>query len=253
MSDVIVQRQGLVQVVTLNRPEARNALNGSVARHVMAAMDELDSSDELAVGVLTGAGGSFSSGMDLKAFLVGDTAGIPGRGLCGIVETPPRKPLIAAVEGWAVGGGFELLLACDLVVAASTARFALPEVRRGLVAGAGGAVLLSRRIPQAIALEFLLTGSPVTAERAHAIGLVNHVVDEGAALDGALKLAASIAGNGPLAVAVTKQLAHESTDWSFSQCWANQDPAMRMILDSEDAKEGARAFAEKRPPVWRGR
>ncbi|MCU1600834.1 MAG: putative carnitinyl-CoA dehydratase, partial [Frankiales bacterium] len=153
MSDeVLVERRGGVQVITINRPEAKNALNAGVAQGVADAVDELDRDDDLRVGVLTGAGGSFSAGMDLKAFLRGETPALPGRGLCGITETPPRKPLIGAVEGWALAGGFELLLACDLVVAGRTAKLGVPEVKRSLVAAGGAAMMLPRRVPYAIAL-----------------------------------------------------------------------------------------------------
>ena len=254
MSDeVLVQRRGHVQVITLNRPEQRNALNRDVALAVAAAVDELDESDDLRVGVLTGAGTTFSSGMDLKAFLRGEDPSIEGRGLCGICETPPVKPLIAAVEGWAVAGGFELLLACDLVVAGRTAKFGVPEVKRGLVAAGGAAILLPRRMPYALALELLLTGDPLDAERAAAVGLVNQVVDDGQALTAAIALAERIAANGPLAVAVTKQLARSSADWTFEQGWREQSPLVLPIFASEDAREGATAFAEKRAPVCKGR
>ena len=162
MSDeVLVERHGAVQVIVINRPEARNALNGAVAVGIRDAVDELDATADLRAGVLTGAGGTFSSGMDLKAFLAGEVPSFPGRGLCGITQTPPRKPLVGAAEGWALAGGFELLLACDLVVAGASARFGVPEVKRGLLAGAGGAMLLAQRIPRALALEMLLTGDPV--------------------------------------------------------------------------------------------
>ncbi|HEY3004142.1 MAG TPA: crotonase/enoyl-CoA hydratase family protein [Kribbellaceae bacterium] len=254
MSDeVLVERRGSVQLVTINRPAARNALNGGVARAVAAAVDELDSADELRVGVLTGAGGTFSAGMDLKAFLAGESPAIEGRGLCGITMTPPRKPLIGAVEGWALAGGFELLLACDLVVAARTARFGVPEVTRSLVAGGGAALLLTRRIPQALALELLLTGDPVDAPRAAELGLVNRVVDEGQAVGAALELAERIAQNGPLAVMATKQIARSSADWTIAEGWDRQNEIMQPVFASEDAREGATAFAEKRQPVWRGR
>lgn len=254
MSDeVLVERRGHVQVITINRPQQKNALNLDVAVAIAAAADELDEDDDLRVGILTGAGGTFSSGMDLKAFLRGESPALEGRGLCGITETPPRKPLIGAVEGWAVAGGFELLLACDLVVAGRTAKFGVPEVKRSLVAGGGAAVMLPRRVPFAIALELLLTGDPVDAERAAAIGLVNQVVDEGGALDAALVLAGRIADNGPLAVAVTKELARKSSDWTFEQAWKEQGPIMMPVFGSEDAREGATAFAEKRAPVWKGR
>ena len=251
--EVLVERRDGIQVITINRPEAKNAINGAVAAGIAAAVDELDASDELWVGVLTGAGGSFSAGMDLKAFLRGEVPSIEGRGLGGITERPPRKPLIGAVEGWAVAGGFELLLACDLVVAAETAKLGVPEVKRALVAGAGAAMLLPRRIPQAIALEMLLTGDPITAARAAELGLVNRVTAEGGALAGALELGAKIAGNGPLAVAVTKQIARSSSDWSADEMWAKQGEVMLPVFVSEDATEGATAFAEKRPPVWKGR
>jgi enoyl-CoA hydratase len=251
--EVLVERRGAVQVITINRPEVRNALNAAVAHGIAAAVDELDSSDELWAGVLTGAGGVFSAGMDLKGYLRGESPSIEGRGLCGITQTPPRKPLVGAVEGWALAGGFELLLACDLVVAARTARFGVPEVKRSLVAGAGAALLLPRRVPFAIALELLLTGEPFGAERAAEVGLVNRLTDEGGALDGAVAMASTIAANGPLAVAATKAIARGSADWSLADGWDRQAEIMGPVFTSEDAKEGATAFAEKRPPVWKGR
>jgi enoyl-CoA hydratase len=251
--EVLVERRGAVQVITINRPDARNALDRAVAAGVAAAVDELDAADELRAGVLTGAGGTFSSGMDLKAFLRGETPAIEGRGLCGITRTPPRKPLIAAVEGWALAGGFELMLACDLVVAGRTARFGVPEVKRSLVAAGGAALLLPRRVPYAVALELLLTGEPVDADRAYAVGLVNRVVDEGGAVEAAVELATLVAGNGPLAVAATKQIAAGTRDWSADEGWARQDELTGPVFASEDAREGSVAFAERRAPVWRGR
>ncbi|GAB3322111.1 crotonase/enoyl-CoA hydratase family protein [Geodermatophilus aquaeductus] len=250
---VLVERRGAVQVITINRPAAKNALDGAVAQRVAAAVDELDASDDLRAGVLTGAGGTFSAGMDLKAFLRGERPSIEGRGLCGITQTPPRKPLLAAVEGWALAGGFELVLACDLVVAGRSARFGVPEVSRSLIAAGGAALFLPRRIPQAIAMEMLLTGQPVDAERAAAVGLVNRVVDEGGALEAAVALAEVIAANGPLAVAVTKQIARTTADWTAEEAWANQRPLIEPVFASEDAREGATAFAERRKPVWKGR
>jgi enoyl-CoA hydratase len=251
--EVLVERRGAVQVIVINRPQARNALNGAVAAGIRDAADELDASDDLRAGVLTGAGGTFSSGMDLKAFLAGDIPSFPGRGLCGITQTPPRKPVVAAVEGWALAGGFELLLACDLVVAAATARFGVPEVTRSLVAGAGGALLLAQRVPRALAMELLLTGDPVDAARAAEIGLVNRVVPEGTALDAAVALAERIAANGPLAVIATKQIAYRAADWPADQRWDQAAALQAPVFTSADAREGARAFAEKRPPVWQGR
>ena len=250
--EVLVERRGDIQIITINRPDAKNALDLAVAEAIAAAVDELDASDDLRVGVLTGAGGTFSAGMDLKAFLRGESPVIEGRGLCGITQTPPRKPLIAAVEGWALAGGFELLLACDLVVAAETARFGVPEVTRSLVAAAGGALQLPRRVPFAVAMELLLTGDPLTAPRAVEIGLLNRLTAEGGALEGALELARRIAQNGPLAVVATKAVARNGTDWSFAEGWDRQAELIGPVFASEDAREGATAFAEKRAPVWKG-
>jgi enoyl-CoA hydratase len=253
VSEVLVEARDGVQIITINRPEAKNAVNGAVARGVAEALDELDANDELRVGVLTGAGGTFCAGMDLKGFLSGDLPFLEGRGFGGITEAPPRKPIIAAVEGYALAGGFELSLACDLVVAAQGARFGVPEVKRGLVAAAGAAMLLPQRVPPAIALEMLLTGEPITAERAAWLGLVNRVAADGAALDEALDLAGVIAANGPLAVATSKQIAYSAADWSLDERWAKQGELVLPVFGSEDAQEGANAFAEKRAPVWKGR
>ena len=253
MSEVLVAVRDGVQVITINRPEAKNAVNGAVARRVSEALTALDATDELRVGVLTGAGGTFCAGMDLKGFLTGDLPFVDDRGFGGITQRPPRKPIIAAVEGYAVAGGFELTLACDLVVAAEGARFGVPEVKRGLVAAAGAAMLLPQRIPPAIALEMLLTGETITAARAAELGLVNRITGEGGALDGALELAAAIAANGPLAVATTKQIAGASAEWSLAERWDKQSELVLPIFGSEDAQEGAKAFAEKRPPEWKGR
>ncbi|SHN40053.1 crotonase/enoyl-CoA hydratase family protein [Cryptosporangium aurantiacum] len=251
--ELLIDRRDGVLVMTINRPEAKNALNRAVAEGLAAAADELDELDDLRVGVLTGAGGVFSAGMDLKAYVRGETPHIKGRGLCGITETPPRKPLIGAVEGWALAGGFELLLACDLVVAAETARFGVPEVKRALVAGGGAALLLPGRMPRALALEMLLVGDPISAPRAAEVGLVNRLTPEGGALGVALELAARMAENGPLAMAATKAIARGSADWTFDQGWREQDDLIAPVLVSDDAREGATAFAEKRKPVWKGR
>jgi enoyl-CoA hydratase len=254
MSDVVgTAREGRVLVITINRPDARNAVNRAVAEAMAAAVDELDEDDDLAVGVLTGAGGTFSAGMDLKAFLLGESPSLPGRGLGGITERPPVKPLIAAVEGYALAGGCELALACDLIVAAEDARFGLPEVKRGLVAAAGGVIRLPQRIPRAIAMEVALTGEFLDAARAYAVGLVNRLTPPGGALDGALALAATIAANAPLSLRVSKQIIVESPTWPADEVWTRQAELTRAIATSEDAREGARAFAEKRPPQWTGR
>lgn len=249
---VTVERRGHVQVITISRPEVRNALNGAAARALAAAADELDADGALRVGVLTGAGGAFCTGMDLKAYLTGDKPHIEGRGFGGITTTPPRKPLIAAVEGYALAGGFELMLACDLVVAGESSNFGVPEVKRALVAGGGAALLLPRRIPYAAAMELLLTGELIDAGRAAALGLVNRLVPDGAALDGALRLAEVIAANGPLAVAVTKQIARAQADWTLTEGFQRQAELYKPVFDSRDAREGAAAFAEKRAPAWRG-
>jgi len=252
--EVLVERRDGVQIITIDRPYAKNALDGAASRAIARAVDELDGDGELRVGVITGAGGSFCAGMDLKGFAAGgESPGIPGRGFGGITARRPAKPLIAAVEGWAVAGGFELMLACDLVVASEKARFGVPEVKRGLVAAAGAAFVLPQRIPQAVALEMLFTGEPIDARRAAELGLVNRLVPEGGSLAAALDLAGAIAANGPLAVAMTKQLALQGRDWTFDEGMEKSVTLTRGVSASEDAKEGARAFAEKRKPVWVGR
>ncbi|OAA27519.1 short chain enoyl-CoA hydratase [Frankia sp. EI5c] len=253
VSEVATERRGGVLVITINRPAAKNAITAGVAQGVAAALDELDGSDELWAGVLTGAGGSFCAGMDLKGFLRGESPTIEGRGFAGLTSAPPRKPLIAAVEGWALAGGFEILLACDIVVAAETAKFGVPEVKRALVAAAGAALLLPQRVPLGAALELLLTGEPITAQRAYELGIVQRLTPEGGALDAAVALASTIAANGPLAVAVTKQIARSASDWTLEEGWKRQGELIAPVFGSEDAREGATAFAEKRPPVWKGR
>ncbi len=251
--EVLTERDGAVLVITLNRPQVRNAVNGALARAVAAALDELDGDASLTVGVLTGAGGTFCSGMDLKAFLAGDVPSVPGRGLAGITTTPPDKPMIAAVEGYALAGGCEIALACDMIVAARDATFGLPETTRALVAGAGGLFRLPQRIPRAIAMEYALTGEPFGAEQAHAWGLVNRLTEPAEALAGALELARRITANGPLAVRVTKQIVARGGDWPAAERWSRQDELMGPVMTSNDAREGATAFAEKRPPVWTGK
>ena len=250
---VLVEHHDNVLVVTINRPQAKNALDRAVGDGVREAIEELENDRDLRAAVLTGAGGTFSSGMDLKAFLAGEPPSFEGRGLCGITTVPPSKPLIAAVEGWALAGGFEVMLACDLVVAAEDARFGVPEVKRALVAGAGAALNLAKRAPRALALELLLTGEPITAHRAADIGLVNKVVPTGQALAAALELARVIAANGPLAVTATKQIALGGQEWSPYEQMARQSEIIRSVISSRDSREGARAFAEKRAPVWQGR
>jgi enoyl-CoA hydratase len=254
MSDrVRTSAQGGVLVITLDRPEVRNAIDGETARLLTAALRELDSSPRLLVGVLTGAGGTFCSGMDLKAFAQGDPAELAGRSLGNLTRELAAKPLIAAVEGWALGGGFELMLACDLAVASATARFGLPEVKRGLVAAGGGALRLPRRLPAAVAMELLLTGEPMLASQAAQFGLVSRLVPAGQALTAAMQMADLIAQNSPLAVRATKAIALRSYEGPQSDEWAAQKLIADPILASEDAREGAAAFAAKRNPVWQGR
>jgi len=241
-----------VQVISINRPQVRNAINRAVSEAVAAAVDELDERTDLTLGIITGTGGNFCTGMDLKAFLAGELVALPGRGLAGFIQRPPRKPMIAAVEGWAVAGGFEIALACDLIVAVRDARFGLPEVRRGLVAAAGGLLRLPRRIPPAIAKQLALTGEPLSAADASRLGLVNELTEPGQALDGALDLARRITPNGPLAVRTTKQILDQALDWTVAEGFSRQEPMVAQILASADAREGAAAFAEKRPPAWTG-
>ena len=250
---VLTERQDGVLVVTINRPGQRNAINAAVADGIAAAMEELDGSEELSVGILTGAGGYFSAGMDLKAFVRGERPYAADRGFAGIVQRPPSKPLIAAVEGFALAGGCEVALACDLIVAARGARFGVPEVKRSLVAAGGALLRLPRRIPYHLAMELALTGDPIDAERAQAIGLVNRLAEPGEAVSTATELARSIAKNAPLALIASKRVLVEQADWSSADAWHKQGEIVGPVAMSEDAREGATAFAEKREPVWRGR
>jgi enoyl-CoA hydratase len=247
------EREGTTLVITIDRPRARNAVNLAVAQGIAHALDELDGDDALVTGILTGAGGFFSAGMDLKAFLRGERPHVGDRGFAGITQRPPAKPLIAAVEGPALAGGCELALSCDLVVASEEASFGIPEVKRGLAAAAGGLMRLPARIPRTIAMELALTGDPMSAADAHRWGLVNHLTPAGGALEGARELAARIGANGPLAVRASKQVIVASPDWSSAEMWERQGEILGPVLSSEDAREGAAAFAEKRAPVWRGR
>lgn len=250
---VLTERRADVLVVTLNRPDARNAVNGALAEGIAAALDELDGDDALRVGVLTGAGKGFSSGMDLKAFVAGERPYVGDRGFAGITQRSARKPLIAAIEGFAVAGGFEVALSCDLIVAARGARLGIPEVKRSLVAAAGALFRLPRRIPYHLAMELALTGDPIDAERAHELGLVNRLAEPGTALDEALALAAAIVKNGPLALTASKEIVRNALDWTEAEAWEKQGAIAGPVMVSEDAREGAVAFAEKRDPVWKGR
>jgi enoyl-CoA hydratase len=250
-SPVLVEQRDRILIITINRPDAKNAVNAAVSKGLADAMDRLDGDAGLSVGILTGAGGSFCAGMDLKAFARGENVIVEGRGM-GFTERPPTKPLIAAVEGYALAGGTELALATDLIVASRESAFGIPEVKRGLVAGGGGLLRLPHRIPYAIAMELALTGDNLPAERAHALGLVNVLAEPGKALDAAIALAEKITANGPLAVAATKRIIVESRGWSPETMFAEQTKILMPVFASNDAKEGAIAFAEKRPPRWTG-
>jgi enoyl-CoA hydratase len=249
---VIADRRERILLVTINRPDQRNAVNHAVAQGIADALELLDRDPELSVGVLTGAGKGFSAGMDLKAFVAGEPRHIAGRGFAGITQRAADKPLIAAIEGFAVAGGLEIALACDLIVAAADARLGIPEVKRSLVAAGGALLRLPRALPRNVANEMALTGEPIDARRAHALGLVNQLTEPGGALKHALKLAETIAANGPLALTATKRILAESPDWPDTEFFARQRVIVEPVMASDDAREGARAFTEKRPPQWRG-
>ncbi|HEY3733072.1 MAG TPA: crotonase/enoyl-CoA hydratase family protein [Streptosporangiaceae bacterium] len=250
--EVLIETDGGIAVITINRPEARNAVNGAVSAGIAAAIDDLDARKDVRVIILTGAGGTFCAGMDLKGFLTGDNPLAGGRGFGGITERPPAKPVIAAVEGYALAGGFEIVLACDLVVASDEAKFGLPEVTRGLAAGAGGLLKLHHRIPYHRAMQIVLTGERVPASELHQAGLIASVVPAGQALAAARELAGRVAACAPLAVVASKRVMVESAEWPAGEQQARQGEILGAVFGSADAMEGAIAFAEKRPPVWRG-
>ena len=250
---VLTERRGNVLLITLNRPEVRNAVNAALAAGMAAALEELDGDEALSVGVLTGAGGFFCAGMDLGAFVKGESAWFGDRGFAGITQRASRKPLIAAIEGFAVAGGLEIALSCDLIVAASGAKLGIPEVKRSLVAAGGALLRMPRRMPYYVVMELALTGDVLPAERFAELGLVNRVVDPGGAVDAALELAAALAKNAPLALVASKQILQEQFDWSSDEMWEKQGTISGPVFASEDAKEGSAAFKEKREPVWKGR
>lgn len=249
---VLVDVEDGVVTITLNRPEARNAIDRDLSYETCAAVDHLDATPELRVGILTGAGGTFCAGMDLKAFARGEVTRVDGRGLLGIAVTPPVKPMIAAVEGYCLAGGFEATLACDLMVASREAKFGLPEAKRGLAAAAGGLIRLPRTIPPRIAMELALTGDQVDADLLYRHGLINVLTEPGGALAGALELARRIVPNAPLSLAASKRVINAQRDWSTSEDFERQAEITGPVLASADAREGATAFAEKRTPKWTG-
>jgi enoyl-CoA hydratase len=248
---VLTERRDGILLITLNRPDQRNAFNKAQAEGVARALDELDDTHELQVGVLTGAGKGFSAGMDLKAFVAGERAWVGDRGFAGIVQRSARKPLIAAIEGFAVAGGLEVALACDLIVAAKGAKLGIPEVKRSLVAAGGALLRLPQRLPYGVAMELALTGDTITAERGYELGLVNRLADPGQAVDVAIELAGQITPNAPLALDATKRIIQAG--WSEDVFWEKQGEVSGHVFTSEDAREGSIAFAEKRAPVWKGK
>jgi enoyl-CoA hydratase len=241
-----------VAIVTIDRPEARNAIDGATSLAMSEAIQRINSDRDIRVGVITGAGGNFCAGMDLKAFLRKELVRLPEVGFAGVTQAKIVKPLVAAVEGYALAGGFEIALACDIVVAAEDAKFGLTEVKRALVANAGGLVRLPRQLPAKIASELVLTGDIYPASMLAQHGLVNRLVPSGQALEVALEYARKIAANGPLAVAASKRVMAESLDWPTAEMFDRQNEITAAVFASADAREGATAFAEKRAPVWRG-
>ncbi len=252
---VLIQTADGIATVTLNRPDQRNAINPAVCDALRDAFDKVEADDNVQVAILTGAGTMFSAGMDLKAFAggAGNDILFGQYGFAGFVNRPRTKPVIAAVEGGALAGGFEVMLSCDMAVAGTSAQFALPEVRIGLIPGAGGAIRLPHYIPRALANEFLLTGRAFGAETLAEWGVLNKVTVDGQALAAATILATEIAQNAPLAVRATRDIANRAHRQHDAAQWPDNDQIIAEIGQSEDAAEGARAFIEKRSPVWRGR
>ncbi len=251
--EVLTEKRDKVMLITLNRPEAMNAVNQGLADALAAALVDLDADPDLSVGVLSGNGRGFSAGMDLKAFVSGGMPLVDGRGFAGITEFACNKPLIAAVEGFALAGGLEIALSCDLVVASQGAKLGIPETGVGLFAGAGGLMRLPRRVPYGVAMQMALTADPIRAEQAADLGLVQVLTEKGEALAGALELAERIAKNAPLGLIASKKLIVDMQGVSESDFWAMQQAQIDNVFSSADAIEGATAFAEKRAPNWQGK
>ena len=253
MDEVLRERRGAVELLTLNRPDARNAINLATATQLSTALDECATDEHVKAVVLTGSGDkAFSAGMDLKAFAAGEFPVVPGQGFGGLTQRRFPKPLIAAANGSALAGGFEMMISCDVIVAAEHASFGIPEVTRGLIAGAGGLIRLARRLPRAVANELAMTGQPISATRAYELGLVNRVVPGDQVLEVALALATAIAANAPMAVRLSKEVIADAPDLTEAEAWQLNDRVFGQVMTSADALEGAVAFAEKRPPVWTG-
>ena len=254
--EVLRERRGHVEILTINRPEARNAINGAVTVGLSTALDDLGEDADCSVVVITGSGDkAFSAGMDLKAFSSGEGAAIMGGkgGFGGITQRDFSKPIIAAVNGSALAGGLEIMLSCDLAVAADHSMFGIPEAKRGLIAGAGGLIRLPKRLPRAIALELALTGDPIDAARAAALGLVNKVVPGDQVVAEAVALGDRIAANAPLAVRYSKGVMRQAAEVSEQEAWKINNHAVGVVFSSADAMEGPVAFAEKRAPNWQGK
>ncbi len=246
--EVLTEVRGRVLLITLNRPEAMNSINTPLAQALLAALETLDGDPNLTLGVLTGTGRGFSAGMDLKAF----AAEGPPKGFNRFIEDGCKKPLIAAVEGFALAGGLEIALSCDLIVGAENAKFGIPEAGVGLFAAGGALLRLPRRVPYGLAMELALTAEPITAQEALNVRLIDKVSPKGGAVDSAMELAERIAKNAPLSVAASKQVLKAQQGHTEEEFWKMQAPIMGTVFSSDDAKEGPAAFAQKRAPEWSG-
>ena len=249
------EQRGPFAVIKINRPEARNAVNSAVAEGIEAAIDKIEADDAVWVGIITGEPPVFCAGADLKEINSGNAGGLSTKrgGFGGITQRERTKPIIAAVDGPALAGGTEIVLSCDLVVASTSATFGIPEVKRSLVAAAGGLFRLGRKVPVNIAMELTLTGDPIDATRAHHFGLVNRLVEPGEALDAAIALAEQICANAPVAVRESRKIVLEATNAPDDVGWRMSVEGMAKAMQSEDFSEGLTAFIEKRKPVWKGR